>query len=140
MTQVQIDIAKLMEEAGGYAPQSFQFIRDGLARTAETVHGQAAESSYTELGIIDEARHVSGHELCIGLKDFAIDRYGLMAMTVLGKWGISETRDFGNIIFALVNADLMRATEDDDITDFDAVYDFDEAFADPDATPMGSCG
>ncbi|MBL4591570.1 MAG: hypothetical protein JKY96_06375 [Phycisphaerales bacterium] len=136
MAQVQIDIVKLMESAGGYAPQSFQFIRDGLARTAETVHGQAVEAILTELGIADDTRHVSGTELCIGLRDFAIDRYGLMAMTVLGKWGITETRDFGNIIFALVNADLMRATEDDHIDDFDGVYDFDDAFADPDLTSI----
>ncbi len=138
MAQVQIDIAKLMEDAGGYAPQSFQFIRDGLAHTAETVHGQTTETTLTELGIIDEDRHVSGYELCIGLRDFAIHRYGMMAMTVLAKWGITETRDFGNIIFALVDADLMRATDNDHIDDFDGVYDFDEVFADPAATPMGT--
>ena len=41
MPEVQIDIAKLMDEAGGYSPQAFQFIRDGLAHTAEHVHGNA---------------------------------------------------------------------------------------------------
>jgi uncharacterized repeat protein (TIGR04138 family) len=138
MAQVQIDIAKLMEEAGGYAPQSFQFIRDGLAHTAEMVYGQSVEVTLTELGIADDSRHVSGHELCIGLRDFAIQRYGLMAMAVLTKWGITETRDFGNIIFALVNADLMRATEEDDIEDFDAVYEFDEVFSDPTIASSGS--
>ena len=131
MPEVQIDIAKLMDEAGGYAPQAFQFIRDGLAHTAEHVHGQSSETTVTDLGIIDEGRHVSGYQLCIGLRDFAIARYGMMAQTVLGKWGITETRDFGSIIFALVDADLMRATEDDCIEDFDSVFHFEEVFADP---------
>jgi uncharacterized repeat protein (TIGR04138 family) len=47
---------------------------------------------------------------------------------VLGIWGVSKTADFGNIVFNLVEADLMSRSEDDNREDFDGVYDFREVF------------
>jgi len=129
MSEFQIDIAKIMHEAGGYAPPSFSFVRDGLAHASELVHGPGGAED--ELALEDSSRHVNGQQLCLGLRDLAIHRYGLMAKAVLNKWGIYETRDFGNIVFALVDANLMRTTEEDTIEDFEGVYSFDEAFATP---------
>lgn len=138
--EVQIDLKEIMERAGGYSPLCFTFIRDGLAHTVEMVHGNANDETVLELGLSDESRHVSGHELCIGLRDFAIERYGMLARSVLSKWGIHATRDFGNIIFAMVDAGLMRTTEEDTIEDFEGVYEFDDVFSDParGARPVGS--
>jgi uncharacterized repeat protein (TIGR04138 family) len=130
-SEVQIDLKEIMDRAGGYSPLCFGFIRDGLSHTVEMVHGNPDDQTMLELGLADESRHVSGHELCIGLRDFAIDRYGMLARSVLNKWGIHYTRDFGNIIFAMVDAGLMRTTEEDTIDDFDSIYEFDEAFSDP---------
>ncbi len=79
----------------------------------------------------DEQRHVTGQQLCIGLRDYAVRQYGMLAKAVLNKWGIHETKDFGQIIFAMVEAGLMRKTDDDTLDDFDGVYEFDEAFAEP---------
>lgn len=135
MTEQEIDIKGIFERAGGYSPLCLPFIRDGLAHTVEMVHGQP-ESVLLELE--DEQRHVSGQQLCLGLRDYAIQRYGLMSRVVLSRWGIRNTRDFGNIIFAMVEAGLMRKTEEDTLADFDDVYDFDEAFADPRLEPAGS--
>jgi len=129
--EVQIDLKEIMERAGGYSPLCFGFIRDGLAHTVEMVHGREGDESLLELGLGDESRHVSGHELCVGLRDFAIDRYGMLAKSVLNRWGIHNTRDFGSIIFAMVDAGLMRTTEEDTIEDFEGVFDFDDAFGDP---------
>lgn len=128
MTEQDIDIRTIFERAGGYSPACLPFIRDGLAHTVEMVHGQP-ESALMDLE--DEQRHVSGAQLCLGLRDYAIQRYGLMSRSVLNRWGIRGTRDFGRIIFAMVEAGLMRKTDDDTLDDFDGVYQFDEAFADP---------
>ncbi len=130
-SEVQIDLKEIMDQAGGYSPACFGFIRDGLAHTVEMVHGNPADQTMLELGLSEDSRHVCGRELCIGLKDFAIDRYGMLAKSVLNRWGIHYTRDFGNIIFAMVDAGLMRTTDEDCIEDFDAVYEFDDVFADP---------
>jgi uncharacterized repeat protein (TIGR04138 family) len=135
MTEQDIDIRSIFERAGGYSPACLPFIRDGLAHTVEMVHGRP-ESALLELE--DEHRHVTGQQLCLGLRDYAIQQYGMMSKAVLNKWGIRSTRDFGRIIFAMVDAGLMRKTEDDTLEDFDGVYDFDEAFADPGLEPAGS--
>jgi len=129
MSDFQIDIPKIMHDAGGYAPVAFGFVRDGLAHASDLVHGPGGSDD--ELALEDASRHVNGQQLCLGLRDLAIQRYGLMAKAVLNKWGVYETRDFGNIIFALVDANLMRTTDEDTIEDFDEVYGFDEAFATP---------
>jgi len=131
MHEHKIDLQQIFESAGGYSPACFPFIRDGLAHTSKLVHGQSEDQSALDLGIIDDSRHVDGTQLCLGLRDHAIARYGLLAKSVLNKWGIYQTRDFGCIIFALVEANLMRTTDEDTIEDFEDVYDFDDEFASP---------
>ena len=77
---------------------------------------------------ISEVRHISGAELCDGLRELAIARFGPMAKEVLYFWGVRGTEDFGNIVFNLVDAGLLLKTERDRIDDFVDVYDFDEVF------------
>ena len=72
-------------------------------------------------------RHVSGQELCWAMRDLALDRWGLLAATVLRTWNITNTLDFGRIVFAMIQHDLMQKQPDDHLEDFDAVYDFDQA-------------
>lgn len=125
----QFDLRAIMHAAGGYAPQAYKFLHDGLAHTVKLIHGEAAVREMPSED--DDSRHVSGQQLCMGLREYAIDRYGLLARTVLGRWGIHRTADFGAIVFALVNSGLMRKTDEDSIEDFRDVYDFDEAFGRP---------
>ena len=40
-----------------------------------------------------------------------------------------RTCDFGRIVFAMIDAGVMSKTSSDTIEDFQAVYDFDEAFS-----------
>jgi uncharacterized repeat protein (TIGR04138 family) len=107
-----------------YPPQAIQFIRDGLAHTVKMVYGEGAGTDD------DESRHVSGRQLCLGLRDYATKRYGLLARTVLRTWNVHSTEDFGRIVFAMIEARMMRKTDDDRIEDFERVFDFDEAFGD----------
>jgi len=119
-----IDWHKLAQDAGGYSPQVFEFVRDGLQHSAE----MSANSRQGEI-IEDESRHVSGQDLCLGLRDLAIRRYGPLARTVLGHWNVQNTDDFGKVVFALIDIGILRKTDDDCPEDFVGVYDFDEAFA-----------
>ncbi len=73
-------------------------------------------------------RHVSGEDLCWGLRDLAEKQWGLMASTVLRRWGIRCTKDFGRMIFALVENGLLQKQPDDHVDDFDDVYDFEQVF------------
>jgi uncharacterized repeat protein (TIGR04138 family) len=76
----------------------------------------------------ESPRHISGQQLCEGLRMYAIEQWGMMAGTVLRRWNLRATIDFGRIVFALVDGGLMHKTERDKLEDFRDVYDFDRAF------------
>ena len=111
-------------EATGFPPQAFNFVREGLEHTVKLVHGSGEGKGE------DESRHVSGQQLCMGLRSFAVKQYGLLARTVLRSWNVHSTADFGKMVFAMIDAGLMRKTDEDQLEDFVAVFDFDEAFGD----------
>ncbi|MCR9217796.1 MAG: Minf_1886 family protein [Phycisphaerales bacterium] len=120
----EIDIlwSRLREHAGPYPPQAFIFVQEGLRHTCDRLY------TIDEDGPTDGSRHVTGQELCLGLRDYAQQQFGLLAMTVLNSWNIRRTEDFGKIVFAMIEAGLLRKTEQDSIADFQNVYDFPEVF------------
>jgi uncharacterized repeat protein (TIGR04138 family) len=72
--------------------------------------------------------HVTGQQLCEGIKCLALERYGAMTKMVLEHWGISKTIDFGNIVINMVNEKVLSKTPEDKLKDFEDVYDFDDVF------------
>lgn len=74
-------------------------------------------------------RHVTGEELSCACRDLALRQYGLLAPSVLGYWNITETTDFGRIVFTLVDAGLLMTQPTDRLEDFADVYAFSEAFS-----------
>ncbi len=72
-------------------------------------------------------RHVSGSELAWACRDLALQQYGLTARAVLAHWGITTTRDFGEIVFALVDVSLLNTQAGDRVEDFQGVYEFPDA-------------
>jgi uncharacterized repeat protein (TIGR04138 family) len=77
---------------------------------------------------VGEARHISGRELAEGCRDLAIERFGLMARSVLEFWGIRSTRDLGEIVFALVECGVLVKQDGDCVDEFCDVFCFNEAF------------
>lgn len=74
-----------------------------------------------------EARHVSGQELLEGIRDYSAELFGPLAPTVFHSWGISHSRDFGRIVFNLVENELLGKTDDDRIEDFENGFELEEA-------------
>jgi uncharacterized repeat protein (TIGR04138 family) len=108
-----------------YPPAAFRFVLEGLAFTTERAYGQYASEGLP----VPDMHHVSGQQLCLGLREFAIDRYGMMAPCVLRHWNIARTEDFGRIVYALIDAGRLTKSTEDSIDDFHAVFEFDEAFS-----------
>lgn len=106
------------------------FVQEGLRHTVEQLHGGDAADD-------DSSRHVSGQQLCMGLRDYAIKQFGLLARTVLNSWNIRRTEDFGRLVFILVESGIMRKSEEDSLDDFSGVYDFDETFG-PELQPLAN--
>ena len=124
MSDTQVTTLREAAARTRYPLDAFHFVRRGLDYTVHQAHPQPEKLSEKE-------RHVSGDQLSRGLRDFAIEQYGHMARTVLRRWRINRTEDFGRIVFAMVEAGLMQATETDTMRDFDTVFDMDEAMRSP---------
>ncbi len=94
----------------------------------ETAYVFILSALHFSIDRLNEPRHISGQELAEGCRDLALQRWGLMARSVLGYWGIASTRDLGEIVFALVELGVLVKQADDHIESFDDVFDFAEAF------------
>jgi uncharacterized repeat protein (TIGR04138 family) len=113
-------LAELVEEVGVYHEDAYRFVQQGLSFTVERIHGKNPD--------LTTCRHITGHDLSEGLRDFAVLQWGMLARTVLARWSITSTLDFGRIVFALVDNGYMQKTDDDTIEDFRNVFDFRSAF------------
>jgi uncharacterized repeat protein (TIGR04138 family) len=95
-----------------------------LGNAAGSPFETAAEFNFAD----SDSRHITGQQLCIGLREYAIQRYGMLAPVVLRHWNVLRTEDFGRIVYRLIDVGLMSRTPDDSLTDFAGVYEFDEVF------------
>ena len=115
-----ITLERVAEDLGVYPTQAYRFVQEGLAYTVSRVYGEAAKPG--------ASRHVTGQQLCHGLRELAEKQWGFLARTVLHRWNITATIDFGRIVFSLARYKAMATTPDDSIEDFRNVYDFTKAF------------
>ncbi len=116
--QIWMDVIR---EDGRYPPEAFEFLNEGLARAVHHVHGEGAPQHGVQ-------SHVSGRELSFALRDLAVDKWGMLAPTVLGRWNIHSSFDFGQMVYLMIRNGFMQKTEEDSIEDFRDVFDFDKAF------------
>ncbi len=114
----------IRKEDGRYHRRAYIFVREGLDKTVKALkQAEAAQSR--------QSMHITGRELSHGLKTHALDQYGPMAKMVLADWGIKKTDDFGEIVYNLIEYNVLSKTENDRKEHFDAVFDFDDAFVTP---------
>ena len=124
----------MIREDGRYPPAAYAFLHDGLARAVRAVHGDDAVARAqvaAAAGLEAPKSHVSGQQLCEALRLLAIERWGLLARTVLSRWNIRGTIDFGNMVYLLVEHEFMRTSEGDTIEDFRDVFDFEQGLKVP---------
>jgi uncharacterized repeat protein (TIGR04138 family) len=117
-----------MNESMAFAEEVIDRLRERHPRYHETAYFFVLSALHHVLENLKEPRHISGRELAEGMRDLALQRFGPMARTVLEHWGIEETSDVGEIVFALVDAGILLKQDEDSPRDFDALYDFEEAF------------
>ena len=104
-----------------YAREAYTFVREALDFTQKLIVKENRS----------QIRHVSGQELLDGIRQFALQQFGPMTVTVLAEWGIRNCKDFGEIVFNMVETRLLAKTERDSRDDFQNGYDFTDAFLKP---------
>ncbi|MFT4840444.1 MAG: putative repeat protein (TIGR04138 family) [Planctomycetota bacterium] len=75
-----------------------------------------------------EDRHVGGRELVVGIKEYAANQFGPMATIVFERWGVRSAGDFGEIVFNLIDAELLSRRPCDSRLDFVDGIDFRDTF------------
>jgi uncharacterized repeat protein (TIGR04138 family) len=104
-----------------FPEDAYRFVREALDHTQKTI-GKDSRG---------RPRHVSGQELLQGIRNFALAQFGPMVLTVFEEWGIRSCENFGDIVFNMVESELLAKTEKDNRQDFAGGYSFDEAFRQP---------
>jgi uncharacterized repeat protein (TIGR04138 family) len=113
-------LEKIVQNDSRYARQAYLFVREALDYTQKMVEKKSK-------GV----RHVSGQELLAGVRSFGLEQFGPMAQMVLNSWGIQTCEDFGEIVFNMVESNLLAKTAQDSRDDFKSGYDFFDAFRRP---------
>ncbi len=121
----EINFDEVVERLYGQDPR---FARDAYHFTRESLDYTQKLISRENKGAV---RHVTGQELLEGIRQFALQQYGPMTMTVLEEWGVKNCLDFGEIVFNMVESGLLQKTEKDTREDFRQGYDFTDAFGKP---------
>jgi uncharacterized repeat protein (TIGR04138 family) len=104
-----------------YDKDAYLFVREALDFTQKNI-GRDTRG---------RVRHVTGQELVEGIRDYALQQFGPMALTVFEQWGVRNCQDFGEIVFNMVDFGLLAKTDKDNRMDFEGGYDFEEAFRNP---------
>jgi uncharacterized repeat protein (TIGR04138 family) len=106
-------IDELAEASGRYQARAFLFV----------------------ISVLDHARrmlgregHVTGQEVCVAARDLAIREFGPAAKMTLNGWGITTTLDIGQIVYLMIEKELLSKTEDDTVDDFKDAFDFETEF------------
>jgi len=112
------DLEKIARKDGRFSPQALKFVYEGLSYSKSQ-----KKSPSTPV-------HIKGQNLCEGLRELAIEKWGRLAMLVLTTWGVKTTRDFGEIVYLMIKHKWMSIQPTDSIEDFNDVYDFKTVFKD----------
>jgi uncharacterized repeat protein (TIGR04138 family) len=123
-------IVELARRDGRYRWEAYIFVQEALVY-AQLELGMGRPRPFGTEGEPPkeptEEAHLTGQELCEAIRLYAADRYGLMAKVVLNSWRVHCTRDFGEIVYRLIEIGEMTKSDQDRLEDFDDVFDFAEA-------------
>jgi uncharacterized repeat protein (TIGR04138 family) len=123
MTFFNAKLMDLVRRDPRYAYEAYEFVFLALDHTHKLL-GRELPDETTDPN--EPRHHVSGPQLLEGIRLYAQQEFGLMAPVVLRMWGIRRTDDFGEIVFNLIDAELMSRTAEDRREDFHDVFDLDK--------------
>jgi uncharacterized repeat protein (TIGR04138 family) len=105
-----------------YTREAYHFLKDALDFTQKVIGKESHGGS---------RHHVTGQELLDGLRQYSLQQFGPMTVTVFEEWGLLSCKDFGELVFNMVESGLLAKTDRDSRDDFQNGYDFTEAFCKP---------
>jgi uncharacterized repeat protein (TIGR04138 family) len=123
MQEVNFDtiVDIILTKDARYARDAYHFLKEALDFTQKSISKQNRGS----------VRHVTPSELLDGIRQFTLQQFGPMSVTVLEEWGVRNCHDFGEIVFNMVESGLLAKTDKDSREGFSEGYDFQDVFCKP---------
>jgi uncharacterized repeat protein (TIGR04138 family) len=121
-------IDELVQKDRRYAADAYQYVFDALDYVIQHPICRSTGS-----------RHITVTELLEGLRRLGLEQFGPLARAVFENWGVYSTEDFGEIVFKLIENDLLNQGDHDRKEDFQHGFDFREAFEEG-YRPVLRCG
>jgi len=119
--QFEHAVENILKRDSRFEAHAYLFLKDSLDFTLK----RAEEDNQ------GKARHVSGRELLLGFRDLALQEFGPMSSTLMAEWGLTETRNIGEMVFHLIEEQMFGKQDSDTLDDFVDVFDFHESFVVP---------
>ena len=88
------------------------------SRFDRSVYSFTSEAVAFTVSALSRRRHVSAAELLEGFRAFAVKTYGAVAGSVMESWGVKKEDDVGTVVYQMIEAGLLRASEEDSPEDF----------------------
>jgi uncharacterized repeat protein (TIGR04138 family) len=119
--QFEQSVVSILKRDRRFDPHAYFFLKDALDFTLKRV----SESNG------GQARHVTGPELLVGYRDFALEQFGPMASTLMDEWSIRKCQDVGDMVFNLIEEQVFGRQESDKKEDFSEAFDFQASLITP---------
>lgn len=110
-----------------FSPEAYEFISDAVSYTARKLSKDHART-----------KHITGQELLEGIREYALQQFGPLALEVLREWGIRDALSVGHMVFNMVDRQLLGKNDHDSLNDFAHHPDFIDSFARPFAPTVES--
>lgn len=107
-------IGRIVENDSRYHMSSYEFVSAAVTYTINKMNRARNPRG---------SRHISGRELVEGALEYAVHEFGPLAPDVLADWGISEGKDIGNIVYNMIQVELLSASPEDSRSDFNCFPD-----------------
>ncbi len=130
--EVRRRINSIARRDGRYDPAAFLFVNEAVQSAVKWL--KSGEMKPRDIapsrGDGGSDFHISGYELLEALRRLARERWGCLARTVLGRWGVAKTEDVGEIVYLMIGDEKLewKRRESDTKAEFANVYDFRDAF------------
>ncbi len=150
MQKVRLEevVDQIVAKDSRYHRDAYHFVREALDYTQKSVYKDPSADQPARPASGDQAagnfeaatqareslqkRHVTGQQLLQGIREYALEQFGPMTITVFEEWGVRRCEDFGEIVFSRAdNGNSFLETEQDSRDDFKGGYTFEAAFKKP---------
>ena len=119
------DLAAVLARDPRYSIHAYAFVFEAITYTKKLQAG--ARPGGRAKARRSASRHVTGQQLCEGACAMALAQYGYLAKVVLNQWGLRTTSDLGEIVYNLIASGDLQKTPSDSRSDFDGVFDLEQA-------------